>query len=235
MRKAERLFQILTLLRSKRSVVTAAQLSEILEVSERTIYRDIQALSLSGIPIEAEAGVGYRLKPNFTIPPIMFDEAEIEALLLGVRMVQSWSNQGMAKAASSALSKIHAVLPDKLHQASVQQPEWMIIPRFNSVEYQTCSELISNAIKQTQVIQLDYQDEKGNQTQRQVWPLGMIYWGKTWTLVAWCTKRQDYRLFRLDRILNLANTNQTFSTSETISLQAYINMVRAEHGAEALD
>ncbi|WP_143871069.1 helix-turn-helix transcriptional regulator [Catenovulum sediminis] len=228
MRKAERLFQILTLLRSKRGVITAQQIAQQLEVSERTIYRDIQALSLSGVPIESEAGVGYKLKANFSIPPIMFDEAEIEALLLGVRMVESWSNQSMAKAASSALAKIHAVLPDKLHQLSVEQPEWLIVPQFNSAQYQQHNEQISSAIKNRQVILLNYQDEAGNLTSRKVWPLGMIYWGKTWTLVAWCTLRQDYRMFRLDRIQTLDNLTKFFQTREDISLQHYINLIKQQ-------
>lgn len=93
MRKAERLFQIITVFRSRRTVITAEQLAAQLEVSERTIYRDMQALVLSGIPIESEAGVGYRLKPKFDIPPLMFNESELEALLIGVRMVQGWSGE----------------------------------------------------------------------------------------------------------------------------------------------
>ena len=230
MRKAERLFQILTLLRSKRSAVTALQLAESLEVSERTIYRDIQALSLSGIPIEAETGVGYKLKNTFTLPPLMFDEAEVEALLLGVRMVESWSNSKMASAASSALAKIHAVLPEKLHETSVQQPEWVIVPKFSPQQTEQFSEQISAAIKNFQITALDYSDEKGNQTHRTIWPLGLIYWGKTWTIVAWCTKRDDYRLFRLDRINTLSVSNDNFAVTDTINLQHYIRIQTELYG-----
>lgn len=230
MRKAERLFQILTLLRSKRSAVTALQLAESLEVSERTIYRDIQALSLSGIPIEAETGVGYKLKSNFTLPPLMFDQAEIEALLLGVRMVESWSNKKMASAASSALAKIHAALPEKLHQDSVQQPEWVIVPNFTPNSTEQHNERISAAIQSFQVVTLDYNDQLGINTQRNIWPLGLIYWGKTWTIVAWCTKRDDYRLFRLDRINSLLITNEHFTVTDNINLQHYIRIQTELYG-----
>ncbi|WP_111977110.1 helix-turn-helix transcriptional regulator [Algibacillus agarilyticus] len=230
MRKAERLFQILTYLRSKRTVVTAIQLAELLEVSERTIYRDIQALSLSGIPIESETGVGYRLQPHFTIPPIMFDEPEIEALLLGAKMVESWGNKQMASAVTSALAKIHAVLPEKLHRQSVQQPEWLIVPKFDEDDSKTYNQQVSAAIKVQQVINLNYTDEKGNETERVIWPLGLIYWGKTWTLLAWCTKRQDYRLFRLDRIQRLTHTDQQFKTQDNLSLQHYLALQKEQYG-----
>ena len=109
MRKAERLFQLVNYLRSRRSVVTASKLAEELNVSERTIYRDIQALSLSGIPIEGEAGVGYRIRPGFNLPPIMFELDELEALRFGVRMVQAWAGRDLAQSASNALEKIQAI------------------------------------------------------------------------------------------------------------------------------
>ena len=230
MRKAERLFQILTILRGRRTVITAAQLADTLEVSERTIYRDIQAMSLSGIPIESEAGIGYRLKPDFSVPPIMFDLNEIEALLLGVRMVESWSNHNMAGAAASALAKIQAVLPDKLHQQTVQQDEWIIVPNFSSNELQQLNEQISHAVKKQLIVELHYQDEQGNQTERTIWPLGLIYWGKTWTIVAWCKKREDYRLFRLDRILNIDISERQFVLPAGISLKDYMDYTRAKYG-----
>ena len=225
MRKAERLFQILTYLRSRRNVVTAQQLAAELAVSERTIYRDIQALSLSGVP-----GVGYKLKNNFNLPPLMFDEAEIEALLVGVRMVESWSNKKMATSATSALAKIHAILPDKLHQSSVQQPEWVIVPKFSQHNTEHFSEQISSAIKAFQVVTLFYQDERSQKTQREIWPLGLIYWGKTWTIVAWCTKRDDYRLFRLDRIQELTLKNSYFQLTAEINLQRYIKIQTELYG-----
>jgi len=224
MRKAERLFQILTLLRSRRTVITALELAEKLEVSERTIYRDIQALSLSGMPIESETGVGYRLKSSFSIPPLMFDESELEALLLGVRMVQGWSGEAMGKAADSALQKIHAVLPDRLHHHSVQQPEWLIVPGIHRTQSAKHSDQLRDAIKNKHVLQIEYTREDGEQSHRDIWPLGMVYWGRTWTLIAWCEKRNDYRMFRLDRIKNLDWMNRYFETTESCNLQHYMSL-----------
>ncbi|AWB67195.1 DNA-binding transcriptional regulator [Saccharobesus litoralis] len=229
MRKAERLFQILTILRGRRTVITAQQLADILEVSERTIYRDIQAMSLSGIPIESEAGIGYRLKPDFTVPPLMFTEEEIEALLLGTRMVENLSHKAMAQAASSALSKIHAVLPDKLHRQSVQQPEWLLVFNTQADATAKANQTLSSAIKSQQILHMSYTDEQGRQTERDIWPLGLIYWGKTWTVVAWCTKRDDYRMFRLDRIRQLQPSGKTFQLNADISLQQYIAIETAKH------
>ena len=235
LRKAERLFQIVTLLRSKRQSVTALQLSQALEVSERTIYRDIQALSLSGVPIEAETGVGYKIKANFTLPPLMFEEHEIEALLVGVRMVESWSNKKMAQSATSALTKIQAILPESLHERLNHQPEWVIVPKFTNADNDLYSEQISQAIKDQNYVELDYQDEQGQSSQRTIWPLGLIYWGKTWTIVAWCNLRNDYRLFRIDRIQQLNILTDTFSLTAEINLQHYIQQQKQRYGQNSND
>ena len=133
-------------------------------------------------------------------------------------------------AATSALSKIQAVLPEKLHQSSVQQPEWVIVPKFSAKHTEEFSEEISSAIKSLQVVTLDYQDEQARKTRREIWPLGLIYWGKTWTIVAWCTKRLDYRLFRLDRIQALTITSNYFQLTAEISLQRYIQMQTEKYG-----
>ncbi len=222
MRKAERLFQILTILRGRRTVITALKLADLLEVSERTIYRDMQTLSLSGMPIESEAGVGYKLKANFTIPPLMFDEKELEALLLGARMVESWSGQVMAKAAKSALTKIHAVLPEQLHQSHVQKPEWLIVPDIDDGVSSQFSDQIGEAIKKSWVLNIRYQREDKAISQRLIWPLGLLFWGNKWTLVAWCQLRAAYRMFRLDRIIELELTHFVFQQSDNCNLQHYI-------------
>lgn len=227
MRKAERLFQIMTLLRSRRRVVTAKQIAQQLEVSERTIYRDIQALSLSGMPIESEAGVGYRLRPGFSIPPLMFEADELEALILGVRMVQGWSGPALGAAADSALQKIQAVLPDALHQSYVQQPEWLLVPDFSRERSSPHSDQIRESIKAREVLTLGYRDEAGKVSERSVWPLGLVFWGRVWTLVAWCELRQDYRMFRLDRIQSLQVSARHFELCERINLQVYLDRQKA--------
>ena len=224
MRKAERLFQILTVLRSRRTVITAAELADKLEVSERTIYRDVQALSLSGVPIESEAGIGYRLKPSFSVPPLMFEPEELEALMLGVRMVQGWGDQALSASADTALAKIQSVLPDSLHYSHVQQPEWLLVPKYEQNISHQYSDTLREAIKSKCVIQLVYRKQNGDLSERELWPLGLLFWGKVWTLVGWCQLRNDYRMFRLDRILNVELTDKRFHTSDELSLQHYMSL-----------
>jgi len=223
MRKAERLFQLLTLLRGRRTVITALTLAESFEVSERTIYRDIQSLSLSGVPIEGEAGVGYRLKPGFTVPPLMFSPQELDALLLGARMVQRFADPQLGSAADSALCKIQSILPDKLHHDHAIKPEWLLVPDYSISENAQFGELIRAAIKNCNILHFDYQSESKQHSQRKVRPLGLVFWGKAWTLVSWCELRSDYRSFRLDRIQQLHPCDETYIPHADISLQIYLD------------
>lgn len=227
MRKAERLFQLLTILRSRRTVVTARDLAERLQVSERTVYRDIQALSLSGVPIQGEAGVGYQLHPGFTVPPLMFDLEELEALLLGVRMVQGWSDEALGKAADRALQKIRSVLPDRLHFENAVKPEWLLVPDFHRDQSALHSDQLRAVIKQQRVVEIDYSREDQQFSTREIWPLGLVFWGKVWTLVSWCELREAYRMFRLDRIKRLLVLDRHFITTDKVSLQHYLQQVKS--------
>lgn len=228
MRKAERLFQIINLLRNRRTVLTAQMLAETLEVSERTIYRDVQALSLSGVPIEGEAGVGYRLQRQFDLPPIMFDHDEVEAILLGARMVRSWSDRQLAASANSALNKILAILPQDLR--AVEETSPIKVPNYQQqATISPHSEQIRKAIKNRNIIQINYTDAKDEITTRKIWPLGIFFWGKAWTLVAWCEKRSDYRVFRLDRILLFKQTETHFEISKQCSLNHYLEIQRQRY------
>ncbi|TVZ37890.1 putative DNA-binding transcriptional regulator YafY [Alteromonadaceae bacterium 2753L.S.0a.02] len=225
MRKAERLFQILNMLRNRRTVLTAQQIAEELAVSERTIYRDVQVLSLSGVPIEGEAGVGYRLQRHFQLPPLMFDQDEVEALLLGVRMIRAWSDRQLAASASSALHKILACLPPHLRAleevSAIQVPDYQ--QQMGITPY---SEQIRKAIKARQKIALEYENAKQENSQRCVWPLGIFFWGNTWTLLGWCELREDYRVFRLDRILSFMALDDYFAPAPQRSLEHYLEMER---------
>ncbi|NIB42889.1 YafY family transcriptional regulator [Pseudomaricurvus alkylphenolicus] len=225
MQKAERLFQLMTLLRSRRRAITAESLAQLMNVSERTIYRDMQTLTLSGVPIEGEAGVGYRLKPGFSLPPLMFDEQELEALLLGVRMVQAWSDEALGSAADSVLNKIRAVLPDRLHHLHTSREEWLQVPDIYQQQSAPFSADIRASIKHQNKLRIDYTREDGEHSSRTLWPLGLFYWGRTWTLVAWCEERNDYRMFRLDRINTLETLEETFENRADRSLQHYMSMV----------
>ena len=225
MQRAERLFQLLTLLRNRRTVLTARQLSEHMQVSERTIYRDIQALSLSGVPVEGEAGVGYRLQRHFQLPPLMFDRHEVEALLLGARMVRGWGDAQMASSANNAIQKIISILPDHLRHSDESLP--LLVPTFDEYQkvYTAHSQTIREAIHQKRALAIEYERADTQLSSRQVEPLGLIFWGRVWTLVAWCQLRGDYRVFRLDRIRHLVTTAETFTPNEHKSLKHYLKLM----------
>lgn len=226
MRRADRLFKIVGLLSHKR-VTTARNLAEELEVSERTIYRDIQDLSLSGVPIEGETGVGYRLMKGFHLPPLMFDKEEIAALMLGARMVQAWTDRGLAQAANHALRKIETALPDHLKPELERQE--ILVPDFNiCTETQERMALLREAIKQQCKVNYDYNREDGQHSSRTVRPLGLFYWGRVWTLIAWCELRGSFRHFRLDRIKKLKHLEIKFEIETGKSLQDYLDTVRCE-------
>jgi predicted DNA-binding transcriptional regulator YafY len=198
MRRADRLFQVIQLLR-RRHVLTAASIAQELEVSERTVYRDIADLVRSGVPIAGEAGVGYTLRRGFDLPPLMFTEEEIEALVLGTRVVSSWADEGLAKAAESALARIEAALPDRLKARLTGSR--LFAPSFH-VPGQVAAALadLRKAIDDRRCTQLHYIDNDGAETDRTVRPIGLFFWGNKWTLTAWCELREDFRDFRLDRI-----------------------------------
>lgn len=231
MQRAERLFQLLTLLRNRRTVMTAKQLSEHLEVSERTIYRDIQSLSLSGVPVEGEAGVGYRLSHRYQLPPLMFDRHEVEALLLGARMVSSWGDTDMAAHAKQAIQKILSVLPDHLRHSDENLP--LLVPTMEGAQkfYTAHSQPIREAIRARQRVNIIYTRADAQESDRIIEPLGLIFWGKVWTLVAWCQLRADYRTFRLDRINNLTVMEEVFETNDAKSLQHFLALMK-EHAEQ---
>ncbi|MGD8569090.1 MAG: YafY family protein [Gammaproteobacteria bacterium] len=208
MRRADRLFQIIQCLHHQRAV-TARHLAEVLAVSERTIYRDIQDLVLSGIPITGEAGIGYRLMKGFHLPPIMFNEEELCALLLGARMVQAWSDKGLSNAARQAMAKIEHVVPEKLKPELERQE--LIVPDFPTSDCVSDQlAIIRAAIKSKFKVKFSYIRADGEASHRCVHPLGLFYWGKIWTLVAWCELRDDFRHFRLDRMSDISSLEERF-------------------------
>ena len=223
MRRADRLFQIVQLLRHDR-VVTARQLAEELEVSERTIYRDIQDLSVSGVAIEGEVGVGYRLMKGFHLPPLMFSEEELAALMLGARMVQAWTDRGLATAAHQAIRKIENVVPERLRPEL--EREDILVPDFVACdEVAERLALLRGATKEQKKVRYAYQREDGQESHRSVWPLGLFYWGKVWTLVAWCELRDDFRHFRLDRMKEIALLDLSFQPQRGRTLKDYLATV----------
>jgi predicted DNA-binding transcriptional regulator YafY len=221
MRRADRLFQIIQGLHHER-VVTARHLAESLEVSERTIYRDMQDLSLSGVPITGEAGLGYRLMKGFHLAPLMFSAEELAALLLGARMVQTWTDKSLARAALQAMAKIEHVIPDHL-KPELERRE-IIVPSFPiSLAVSDALEVLRGAIKPQSKVRFDYQREDNQKSIRTVHPLGLFYWGKVWTLVAWCELRDSFRHFRLDRISNIACLKECYDSVEGRTLQDFLD------------
>lgn len=208
MRRADRLFQIVQHMRGGR-LVTAQKLSEWLEVSERTIYRDIVDLQSSGVPIDGEAGVGYILRQGFELPPLMFTRDEIVALVAGARMVKAWGGAAMARAALEALVKIETVLPDEEKLRIARTEIHVPGSEMSESDRQRLDEL-ERAVENRDALSIAYTDLEGSASQRIVRPLGLWFWGKVWTLVAWCELRNDFRVFRLDRISALTITGNRF-------------------------
>ncbi|MGD8417323.1 MAG: YafY family protein [Pseudomonadales bacterium] len=220
MRPADRLFQIVLMLGRGR-VVTAKTLAERLEVSERTIYRDIQDLVGSGVPIEGEAGVGYILRRGYQVPPLMFNEEELQALVFGADVARTWGDAEMARAADSILAKVDAVLPERLRPAL--DTHRLVVPDTDMSERATALlGEVRDAINRQVRLFLDYRDVSGQSTERIVWPLTLLYWGKSWTLGAWCELRQSFRNFRIDRIHALNVLNSTFPDESGKRLEDYL-------------
>jgi predicted DNA-binding transcriptional regulator YafY len=221
MNKAERLLNLVTYLRSRRTAVTARELSERLHVSERTIYRDIQSLTLSGVPVEGEAGIGYLLKTESSIAPLMFSESEIEAIVLGMRLIKSWADDDIINNAESALTKIRAVVSEPLMHQLNHRTTPFLVPDTGRADRVRFGEKIRSAIHQNKTVLIDYIDVKQSLSRRELEPLGLVFWGTSWTLVAWCLLRNDYRSFRLDRIQQLDISDNNFQANEH-SLEDYL-------------
>jgi predicted DNA-binding transcriptional regulator YafY len=222
-RRADRLFQIIQLLRRRR-VVTAATLAQELAVSERTIYRDVRDLVLSGVPIEGEAGVGYMLRRGFDLPPLMFSESEIEAMVLGARVVSSYGDPALARAAGDALARVESILPerlkDRLSNTRLYAPGFHVDPAVASALAS-----LRPSIDQRRKVWFAYTTPMGDHTERTVRPLGLFFWGATWSLTAWCELRDAFRNFRLDRMDRLQIRPDRFIDERGKTLDDYFAIV----------
>ncbi|MFV0292048.1 MAG: helix-turn-helix transcriptional regulator [Paracoccus sp. (in: a-proteobacteria)] len=208
MRRADRLFDIIQLMRRNR-LVRAQDLARELEVSERTIYRDIAARIASGVPIEGEAGVGYILRGELDLPPLMFGEEEIEALVLGARIVEGWADPALARAASKVLAKIEAVLPERLRD--YMDAVALVAPRDHwSAPVEIDIAELRRAIRERRKLAFIYRSKGGDVTERIVHPLLLSFFGTVWTLTSWCEMREDFRTFRLDGVHDPRFLNEHF-------------------------
>lgn len=176
-------------------------LSERLEVTKRTVYRDVADLIGSGVPIEGEAGVGYVMRAGYDMPPLMFNSEEIVALVAGARMIRAWGGAQMAAAAEEVLVKIEAVLPEEARAQAAAVPVHAFTMGEMSDEVRVRIDRIEAAADARIRLDLEYSDENGAASRRVIRPLGLWFWGKVWTVVGWCELREDFRMFRLDRIV----------------------------------
>jgi len=220
MRRADRLFDIIQILRRKK-LVRAQDLAEKLEVSERTIYRDISDLMASGVPIEGEAGVGYILR-GYDLPPIMFNEQEIEALVLGVRIVESWADPKLADAAGGVIAKIEAVVPDRLRRHMAETA--LLAPADHLAEPIVIDPgELRLAVRNQKKVRIDYRDANDQRSQRVVWPLAVAFFGPVWILASWCEMRQDFRSFRLDRMAEILVLDDTFEPAPDRTMEDFLS------------
>jgi predicted DNA-binding transcriptional regulator YafY len=198
MRRADRLFQIIERLRRRR-VVTARALADHLKVSDRTIYRDVADLIASEVPIEGAAGIGYSLRKGYDLPPLMFTESELDALVFGARMVRTWSDAELGQAADAALAKIEGVLPAHLQRMIEDRSLWAPADvRRLPITFDLGR--LRAAIRARRKLRFRYCDEKGAETRRKARPLTLWFYPPTWLAGSWCELRQDFRFFRLDRM-----------------------------------
>ncbi|MBZ9766564.1 YafY family transcriptional regulator [Mesorhizobium sp. CA6] len=210
MRRADRLFQLIQILRRSSRPVTAAAISQELEVSKRTVYRDIADLMGQRVPITGEAGFGYILHPGFDMPPLMFTPDEIEAILLGAKWVSSHSDALIATAASDVVSKIAAVVPDAL-RPFIAEPSMTIRPVQSPPNETINIAPIRQAICDGRKLRLRYRSKADETTTRTVWPVILGYSETSRLLVAWCELRQDLRHFRTDRIVAVEVSEEAIS------------------------
>ena len=236
MRRADRLFQIIQLIRGRR-LTTAAFLARRLEISERTVYRDVADLQHQGVPIEGEAGVGYRLGQGFDLPPLMFSVDEARALVASVRMAQVWQDSALARASQVALGKILSALPPEARTAT-QSMTVYAPPIGLDRSAQATLQTLREAAQERSKLSVQYKDANEQETQRFLRPLGCFYWGNIWTLMAWCENRNGFRSFRLDRIqsAHLAEDNAGhFKDEAGKTLADYLRSVAPPNIQDKLD
>jgi predicted DNA-binding transcriptional regulator YafY len=226
MRRADRLFQLVQLIRGRR-LSTADFLAQRLEVSVRTVYRDVADLQAQGVPIEGEAGVGYRMRAGFDLPPLMFTTEEAQALVASVRLAQPRLDETLAGQADAALSKILAVLPSAA-RAAAESLALYAPPVGMDPATRARLEPLRRAAETRRMLWLRYRDLKDAVSERQVRPLGCFYWSEVWTLAAWCESRSDFRNFRVDRILEMNVLDQRFRDEPGRTLADLFRAVEAD-------
>ncbi|AHB72531.1 YafY family transcriptional regulator [Cronobacter malonaticus] len=221
MTRTQRLLELLQLLRSHRYPVTAATLAERLDVSVRSIYRDIETLKMQGVEIEGSAGIGYILQSDYHLPPLMFDAHEVDALMLGLHWVMRHTDPQLEAAARNAVAKIHAILPENLAQ-HIRYPSLMVPPPGNDSSLRFLAD-IRQAIHQRRKLELVYTDKDGAASSRLVWPIALGFFDAVRMLACWCELRQAFRHFRIDRMQRVTISEQSCPQSRYKLLKEWKN------------
>jgi len=222
MRRADRLIKITHFLRQRRRAVTARQIAETFDICTRTVYRDIQCLIDTNVPIKGEAGIGYMIDKDYYLPPITFNTDELEAIGLGISMVRQWTDDKFANSAQSAFDKIQAVLPASL-QGELEQITTYSIPTQSPKPWMVSFSELRECIRARRKIDIFYSDGGENNTRRVLRPLALFFFSPVWLLACWCEKRNDFRNFRLDRIQTMKICDELFEIDERKSLSAYMS------------
>lgn len=223
-RRSDRLFRIVNFLQGRRRAVTAARIAEEFGITPRTIYRDIQDLMVSGVPIYGEAGVGYVLDKGFTLPPVQFDIEELETLVLGLSMASSWTDEATAATARQALGKINAILGARQREA-LQGVALFAPQSTQKIPWTVDFSALRLAVRTHQKIHIRYKDEHDRSSERTVRPLAMAFFGSAWLLLGWCELRTDFRNFRLDRIEGMDILPKTFCDEPGKRLHDYLKTI----------
>ncbi len=221
MRRADRLFDIIQALRGKTQPTTASALAQKLEVTTRTVYRDIATLQARRIPIEGEPGLGYFLRKGFDLPPLMFTMEEVEAITVGANLVHRIRDPKLQEAAESVLNKLQHTVPKELRS-------YLVSPRFYVSEGDTVRpdgiELLAvrNAIRTCRKINITYIDEQQHRSRRTIWPIATVYYVDVTLIAAWCELREDYRHFRADRIATSKVLDERFATDSSAMMAEWM-------------
>jgi predicted DNA-binding transcriptional regulator YafY len=230
MARADRLFRLLTALRMLPQPVTAARLAEETGVSPRTLYRDIEALRAGGALIDGAAGVGYALTEDPALPPQMFTQLEVEALVLGLAEVRQMGDAAMARAADAAMAKIVATLPERVQRQAVHA-----VSRTYRMDRRPPAPghlaLVRQACWDEAVLEMGYTDKDGAVTQRQIWPLSIVWFDRALMVLAWCCLRQDFRRFHLNQMVEVRPTGAHFRPRRVPLLREFTARIRAQAAA----
>ncbi|MCA3448035.1 MAG: YafY family transcriptional regulator [Rhodobacter sp.] len=219
MRRAERLFRLVNEMRT-RSVSRAEDLAAQLEVSTRTIYRDIAHLQGSGLPIEGEAGVGYLLRPGFDLPPVTFTHEQIDALAVALSFAESLDDPVLASAAKEVRAKIQASLPLPEQRQLADAPFYSLRRSTGAPEFASA---VRKAIRMRRMVRMSYTNGQGQRTDRVLRPLAVWNFDEGWMFSGWCDLRQHFRTFRFDRVTQLMVTDQVFERDDRKSLRAFLD------------